>query len=289
MRFSRQEKIGHLWNYALLGAFSLLALAPFVHILAQSFSSYRAVMSGEVSFLPVEFTWEAYGKVFDDNAFRQAFLISTWRTVLGTCLNVLLTVLLAYPLSKSYIKGRHFILFLIVFTMMFNGGMIPTYLIVKELGLYNSFWAFLLPGAISAFNVIIMKNFFQSVPPELEESARIDGCSNQGILYRIVVPLSMPAIATIALFHAVAHWNSFFDAVLYVADSKLNPLQVYLRNLIQANVTTINVTDNLERQLLAVESLKAAALIASTVPILIVYPFLQKYFVKGILIGSVKG
>jgi putative aldouronate transport system permease protein len=123
----------------------------------------------------------------------------------------------------------------------------------------------------------------------LEESARIDGCSNQGILYRIVVPLSLPAIATIALFHAVAHWNSFFDAVLYVADSKLNPLQVYLRNLIQANVTTINVTDNLEKQLLAVESLKAAALIASTVPILIVYPFLQKYFVKGILIGSVKG
>lgn len=180
-------------------------------------------------------------------------------------------------------------MFLIVFTMLFSGGMIPTYLVIKELHLMNTFWAYVIPGAVNAFHVVIMKNFFQSIPNELEESARIDGSSNLGILFRIVVPLSMPVIATIALFNAVGQWNSFFDAVMYVTDSSLKPLQIYLRELVMSGQSNINTTDSLERQLLAVESLKAAALIASTLPILLVYPFLQKYFVKGIMIGSVKG
>jgi putative aldouronate transport system permease protein len=289
MKLTRGEQLFSAANYTFLGLFALLALAPFVHILAQSFSSYRAIMSGEVAFWPVDFTLEPYSKVLGDQSFRGAFLVSVLRTGAGTFLNLLLTCLLAYPLSKVYIKGRRIISFLIVFTMLFSGGMIPTYLVVKETGLLNTFWAFLLPGAISAFNVIIMKNFFLSVPGELEESARIDGCSNIGILLRIFIPLSMPAIATIGLFHAVAHWNAFFDAVLYITDSKLNPLQVYLRNLIQSNSSTINTTDQMERQMLAMESLKAAALITATVPILIIYPFMQKHFVKGIYIGSVKG
>ncbi len=273
----------------LLSVFALLALAPFIHVLAQSFSSYRALMSGEVVFWPVEFTMHAYGEVLRDQAFTRSFLISVERTIAGTVLNVFLTCLLAYPLTKAYIKGRSTIMFMIVFTMIFSGGMIPTYLIVKSVGLLNSFWAYLIPGAISAFNVIIMKNFFQSVPAELEESARIDGCGNLRILFIIIIPLSMPVIATIALFHAVGHWNSFFDAVLYINKSELYPLQVYLRNLFQFNQTDIHLNDALEQQLLALESLKGAALITSTLPILIVYPFLQKYFVKGVMLGSIKG
>ncbi|MET3544905.1 putative aldouronate transport system permease protein [Paenibacillus favisporus] len=289
MKMSKGEKWFSNINHFALACFGLLALAPFIHILAQSFSSYRAIVSGEVSFLPVEWTTEAYVKVFNDPGFVQSFLVSVQRTVVGTLISVVMTMLLAYPLSRYYIKGRGPIMFLIVFTMMFSGGMIPTYLVIKELHLMNTFWAYVIPGAVNAFHVVIMKNFFQSIPNELEESARIDGSSNLGILFRIVVPLSMPVIATIALFNAVGQWNSFFDAVMYVTDSSLKPLQIYLRELVMSGQSNINTTDSLERQLLAVESLKAAALIASTLPILLVYPFLQKYFVKGIMIGSVKG
>lgn len=289
MKLSKGEKVFSYTNYFILGLFGLLALAPFIYVFAQSFSSQRAIVSGEVIFWPVEFNVNAYSEVLNDDAFIKAFVVSVGRTIIGTFVNVFLTCLLAYPLSKYYIKGRGIILFLIVFTMLFNGGMIPTYLTVKSLHLLNTFWAYIVPSAISAFNVIIMKNFFQSVPYELEESARIDGCSNLGILFRIAVPLSMPALATIALFHAVFHWNSFFDAMLYVNDRGLFPLQIYLRELIQFNQTDINLMDNMEKQLIATESLKAAALIVSTLPILMVYPFLQRHFVKGIMLGSVKG
>lgn len=293
MRLTRGERIASALNYVFLGLFALLALAPFVHVLAQSLSSHDAITSGKVGLLPVEFTLEAYGRVLSEQAFLNAFQVSVLRTVVGTAVNVVLTCLMAYPISKTYIKGRSVIMFMIVFTMMFGGGMIPTFLVVKETGLLNTFWAFIIPGAISAFNVIIMKNFFQSVPAEMEESAKIDGASNLGILFRIVMPLSMPAVATITLFHAVGHWNSFFDTVLYVTDRSLFPLQVYLRELVMFNQSNIDnnsgYSANMDSTLLALESLKAAALIASTVPILIVYPFLQKYFVKGIMLGSVKG
>ncbi|MGO4548195.1 carbohydrate ABC transporter permease [Paenibacillus sp. 2TAB23] len=293
MRLSRGERLGSAINYILLGAFALLALAPFVHVLAQSLSSHQAITTGRVSLWPVDFSLEAYSRVLSENAFLNAFKVSVLRTVAGTIVNVVLTCLLAYPISKTYIKGRSAIMFLIVFSMMFGGGMIPTFLVVKETGLLNTFWAFIIPGAISAFNVIIIKNFFQSVPAELEESAKIDGGSNLGILFRIVIPLSMPAIATITLFHAVGHWNSFFDTVLYVTNRELFPLQVYLRELVMFNQSNIDnnsgYSANLDSTLLALESLKAAALVASTIPILIVYPFLQKYFVKGIMLGSVKG
>ncbi|TBL71463.1 carbohydrate ABC transporter permease [Paenibacillus thalictri] len=289
MKLSQGERLFTWINYTLLSVFGLLALAPFIHILAQSFSSYRAIMSGEVGLWPVDFTNYAYKEVFGDSSFIRSFVVSVERTALGTAVNVVLTCLLAYPLSRAYIRGRNAIIFMMVFTMIFSGGMIPTYLLVKAAGLLNSFWAYIIPGALSAFNVIIMKNFFQSVPLELEESAKMDGCSNLGIMFRIFVPLSMPAIATIALFHGVSHWNSFFDAVLYVNDKSLMPLQVYLRNLIQFNTTDIHLNDSLEQQLLALESIKGATIIVSTVPMLIVYPWLQKYFVKGIMMGSVKG
>jgi putative aldouronate transport system permease protein len=293
MKLSRGEHIASTINYVFLGLFALLALAPFLHVLAQSFSSHQAITSGKVSLWPVDFSIEAYSRVLREQEFINSFQISVLRTIVGTIINVVLTCLLAYPLSKAYIKGRSTIMFLVVFSMMFGGGMIPTFLVVKATGLLNTFWAFVIPGAISAFNVIIIKNFFQSVPAELEESAKMDGGSNLGILFRIVIPLSMPAIATITLFHAVGHWNAFFDTVLYVTNRKLFPLQVYLRELIMFNQSGIDnnsgYSANLDSTLLALESLKAAALIASTIPILIVYPFLQRYFVKGIMLGSVKG
>jgi putative aldouronate transport system permease protein len=289
MKLSYGERLFTVTNYLLLTIFGLLALTPFIHILAQSFSSYRAIMSGEVALWPVNFTGSAYQEVFQDAAFLQSFLVSVVRTVIGTVVNVSLSCLLAYPLSRNYIRGRNPIIFMMVFTMIFSGGMIPTYLLVKELGLLNSFWAYILPGALSAFNVIILKNFFQSVSHELEESARMDGCGNLGILFRIFIPLSMPAIATIALFHGVQHWNSFFDAILYMNNKSLLPLQVYLRNLIQFSTTDIHLNDALEQQMLALESIKGAAIIVSIIPMLLVYPWLQKYFVKGIMLGSVKG
>lgn len=286
---TKGEKAFSIINYILLGILALLCLLPFIHVIAQSLSSQRAIVSGEVVFLPVETTFLAYKEVFSDQHFIRAFVISVLRTVIGTFVSVFFTCLMAYPLSKPYIKGRGVILFLVVFTMLFSGGMIPTYLVVRETYLLNTFWAYIIPSMISAFNLIIVKNFFQQVPHELEESATIDGCSNVGVLFRIVIPLSMPVIATIGLFHAVAHWNAFFDAVLYISDRSLYPLQVYLRELIQFDASDINLKDNMEQQLLANESLKAAALISSTLPILFVYPFLQKYFVKGVMLGSVKG
>lgn len=293
MKLSRGERIASKLNYAALGLIALLALLPFLHVVAQSFSSHQAITSGKVHLWPVDFSWEAYGKVLSEHAFLSAFKVSLLRTVVGTCINIVITCMLAYPLSKKYIKGRSAIMFMIVFTMLFNGGMIPTFLVVKAVGLLDSFWVYIIPGAVSAFNVIIMKNFFQSVPVELEESAKIDGSTNVGTLVRIVVPLSMPVIATITLFHAVGHWNAFFDTVLYVTERNLFPLQVYLRELIMFNQSNISNNNgysaNLDSTLLALESLKAAALIASTVPILLIYPFLQKHFVKGIMLGSVKG
>ena len=293
MKLTRGETLASGINHVLLGLMALLALAPFVHVLAQSFSSHRAITSGLVGLWPVDFSIEAYTRVLSQADFINAFQVSVLRTVVGTLFNVVITSLLAYPLSKRHLKGRSLIMFLIVCSMMFGGGMIPTFLVVKATGLLDTFWAYIIPGAVSAFNVIIIKNFFQSVPAELEESAKIDGGTNLGILFRIVIPLSMPAIATITLFHAVGHWNAFFDTVLYVTNRDLFPLQVYLRELIMFNQSGIDnnsgYSANIDSTLLAMESLKAAALIASTVPILVVYPFLQKYFVKGLMLGSVKG
>jgi putative aldouronate transport system permease protein len=289
MPLSAGEKWFAVFNYTLLSLFGFVTFAPFLNVVAQSFSDNLAIVAGEVGLWPSGFHWDAYIKILNQAEFIQAFNVTVGRTVVGSLFSVLLTALLAYPLSKAYIRGRSGVLFYVFFTMLFSGGMIPNFLVVKSLGLFNSFWVYILPGAISAFHVIILKNFFQSVPVEVEESAVMDGCSNLGILFRIVVPLSMPAIATIALFNAVHHWNSFFDAVLYVNNDRLYPLQIFLRNLIAANQTQ---TDGLQGtnvdEIINPESLKAAALITSMLPIIIAYPLLQKYFVKGITLGSIK-
>jgi putative aldouronate transport system permease protein len=288
MPMSKGETIFTIVNYAVLILLGFAAFAPFLNVIAQSFSSNLAIVAGDVTFWPMGFQLDSYQAILKDPSFLQSFYITVLRTVIGTLISVLLTSFLAYPLSKAVIKGRSGILFFIFFTMLFSGGMIPHFLIVKSLGLFNTLWAFIIPGAISAFHVIILKNFFQGIPVEIEESAVMDGCTNLGILFRMVIPLSMPAIATIALFNAVHQWNSFFDAVLFVNDSKLYPLQIFLRNLIAANQMQNSIEASDLNPIINPESLIAAALMASTIPIVVTYPFLQKFFVKGMVLGSVK-
>jgi putative aldouronate transport system permease protein len=211
---------------------------------------------------------------------------------MGTLINIVMTCLMAYPLARKDLDYRMPIQLMVIFTMLFSGGMIPTFLVVKQLGLIDSYWSLLLPGAISAFNLIIMRNFFQQLPDGLEESAKIDGCSDPGILFRIVIPLSLPAIATFSLFYAVGHWNTFFNAVLYINDSTKWPIQVLLRQIvIMSEGGGLGDSTALDASFVKPpeQSVKMAVIVISTLPILMVYPFLQKHFAKGVLLGSVKG
>jgi len=277
-------------NIVFLILCSLITLFPFVYILATSLAPLSQVLRGGLILWPERLTWDAYHTILTNRHFVGSLWITVVITLVGTFTNLLFTVFMAYPLAKKRLKGRRVILFLVLFTMLFSGGMIPSYMVVKSLGLLNTIWSLILPGAISAFNLIILKNFFQAIPEELEESARIDGCKNMGVLFRIVLPLSMPALATFTLFYAVGHWNSFFSAVMYVTKSELWPIQVVLRQMIIEGSTQEyqEALSSAEIQVLPA-TIKMAAIVVATVPILCVYPFLQKHFAKGVLLGSVKG
>lgn len=265
-------------------------LFPFLYVLAVSLSPMEQVMRGGLILWPEKFTWDSYSMIFSNSHFMQALWMTISITVVGTITNLALTVLMAYPLSKTRLKGRRTILFLVLFTMLFSGGMIPGYLVMKWLGLLNSFWSVIMPGAISAFNLIILKNFFQGIPEALEESARIDGCSHFGVLLKIVLPLSMPALATFTLFYAVGHWNQFFQSIMYVTNSSLWPIQVILRQMIIEGSTEEYQAAIANESIQVIPmTIKMAAIVVATVPILLVYPFLQKHFAKGVLLGSVKG
>lgn len=275
-------------NYLLLAGFGSITLFPFLHVLAQSLSSHNAVVSNQVGIIPVGFQLDAYKLLLKDNAFYQAFGVSLLRMFAGVAINMTLTCLMAYPLSRYNLKGRSLVMNMVIFTLLFQGGMIPSFLLLRELHLLDSIWALLLPSAISPFNLILLKNFFQSVPYSLEESAKIDGAGHGTILFRIMIPLSMPAIATLSLFYAVMHWNTYFDAVMYISNPDWNPLQVYLRNMIVLSDSNIELTNNTGLFLVAPETLKAATIIASVLPMIIVYPFVQKYFAKGVMLGALK-
>lgn len=284
------SKIFDIANVLILTLCSLITLLPFAYILATSLAPLSQVLRGGVILWPEQLTWDAYHAILTNRHFVGSLWVTTVITVIGTFVNLLVTSFMAYPLAKKRLKGRGIILFLVLFTMLFSGGIIPSYMIVKSLGLLNTAWSLILPGAISAFNLIIMKNFFQSIPEELEESARIDGCKNLGVLFRIVLPLSMPALATFTLFYAVGHWNSFFGAVMYITKSSLWPIQVVLRQMIIEGSTQEfqEALSDTDKQVLP-STIKMSAIIVATVPILLIYPFLQKHFAKGVLLGSVKG
>lgn len=293
MTDTRGEKIFYVVNYVFLTLITITTVFPFINTVAVSFSSERAVVSGEVSVWPVEATLDTYEAVMERSPILQALLNTIIVTVVGVAVNMVMTTLAAYSLSKRRLRGRQAILVAITFTMLFRAGLIPDYLVVRSLGLMNTYWALWLPTAIITFNMIVLKTFFQSLPESLEESAMIDGATDPVILTRIVIPLSLPAIATISLFYAVHHWNSYMNVLIYITSSAKYTLQMRLRQLLLdssmlTSITTM-IEDSMDTQQVAQESIKAASIVVATVPILLVYPFLQRYFVKGVMIGSIKG
>ncbi|GAB6927764.1 carbohydrate ABC transporter permease [Paenibacillus sp. JCM 10914] len=278
--------------YTLLTLFGLLTMFPLYYVFIVSITPYSEVLAnGGFVLLPSKFTFDAFSAIFSSETVPRALQISIFVTVVGTFLNLLVTTLLAYSLSKKHIPGRNQVLMAIVFTMLFSGGMIPLYLIVKETGLMNTVWALIIPGLVSSFNLLIMKTYFENLPAEIEEAAKVDGCGDIMTIWRIVLPLSAPIMATIGLFYGVNHWNSYFPGVMYLRDSSLYPLQVVLRNMIQTpNVSQeLSITNPALLATLPPETVKMATVVVATLPMLIIYPFLQRYFVKGMLLGAVKG
>jgi ABC-type glycerol-3-phosphate transport system permease component len=275
-------------NATLLVLIAAICVVPVVHVFAQSFSSEGAILSGRVQLWPVEFQLRAYERVFTNTAMIRALLFTVYLTVMGTVINVIITALGAYPLSKRDLVGRRLIWLLILFTMFFSGGLIPLYMVVRSLRLLDTVWALILPGAIATFNLILMKTYFSGLPDSLAESARLDGCSEIRILFQIIMPVSMPIIATLTLFYGVGHWGEYFQALIYIQNPDKYTLQLRLQQFLEEGpeVASSVVAGDLSDT--PVEAMKAAAIVFVTAPVLIVFPFLQKYFVKGALVGSLK-
>ena len=278
------------FNYVFLTVFALLCLAPMVHIFAVSLSGRAPATGGFVAFWPIDFTLENYQEVMGSRTFLRSFIISVVRVLTGTTLNMVLIILTAYPLSKTprVFKGRTIFIWFFVFAMLFDGGLIPSFLVVRSLGLLNTLGSLILPNAVPIFSVILMMNFFRDVPKELEESALIDGASHWKVLWYIYIPLSLPAIATLTLFAAVNHWNAWFDGLIYMTDNANYPMQTFLRTVVvELDLTNVGI-DPRDLQRLSDRAIRGAQIIVATVPILVVYPFLQRYFISGIKLGAVK-
>lgn len=292
LRETKADRLFTILNYVFLSIVALLVLYPLLFVVSASFSNPQYIISGEMWLWPKEFTVDAYEKVFKNKEIINGFINTVKYTVVGTALNVVMTILAAYPLSRKDFKGRGFLMAFIVFTMFFSGGLIPTYLLIRDLGMLNTFWVMIIPNAVAVWNIIIMRTFFQGIPTELEESAKIDGSGNFRILWDIVLPLSFPVIAVMVLFYSVGHWNSYFQALIYLQDEKRFPLQLILRQILiqgQTDDMVKGTSESFLQQQLSVEGLKYAVLIVANLPMLMLYPFLQKYFVKGVMIGSLKG
>lgn len=290
MRLSRPERIFNVLNYTFFTLLGVTTLLPFVNLLAKSLSSESAVVSGNVNLLPVGLQLGTYRFVLQDAAFLNAFRVSVTLTLVGTALSLFLTTITAYPLSKTRLRGRKWLLLMFIFTMLFSGGLIPTYLLMHDLHLVNTLPVLFLPAMVNVYNMLIIKNYFEGLPDSLEESAKIDGAGHFRILFFIYVPLSLPVLATIALFFAVYFWNDYFNAMIYITNPSLKPMQLFLKELLAASSDFIrNAALNADEAMnTSPQSIQAASIIIATVPILLVYPFLQKYFVKGVLVGSVK-
>ena len=284
--------IGQIVLVAIIFVFVLTCILPFLNVIAVSLSSKSAILRGDVSFWPVELETKAYEILFADKTMIDCLFYTVKLTVVYTALAMVLTILMAYPLTKTRLRGRKFFNLLALFTMYFSGGTIPIYLNVKEFGMLDSMWSLVIPGLLSTYNMIIMKSFFTSLPNELEEAATIDGANDFQILLRVYLPLSLASIATLTLFYAVGKWNSFADAKYYIQTKALQPLQLRLYNIIKGStavdVTAIEGNANSNAQNVS-ESIEAATIIFATLPILVVYPFVQRYFVTGVTIGAVKG
>jgi putative aldouronate transport system permease protein len=286
-----QEKSSIWSKTALYGTLFLIAFSmifPFIYVLAISFSSYEDIVGKNLVLIPANPTLNAYEYVLSSGTVTRALGVSLYITLLGTAINLFMTVTMAYGLSRRGVPGRSWILGMVLFTILFAPGIIPKYLVVKQFGLIDTLWALILPGAISAFNLIVIRNFFMSIPDELIESARLDGANDLRVLWTIVLPLSKAVVAAIGLFYGVAHWNSFFDATLYLNDTSKWPVQLVLRQFVLQGSALAGVSDLTEAPPPPI-TLQMATVVIATIPILLVYPFLQKYFTKGVLTGSIKG
>ena len=269
-----------------------VVLIPLIFVVAASFSDPDMVLKGKVLLWPKGFTTKAYTMVFENEDIWLGYRNTIFYTLAGTAINILMTVMAAYPLSRKEMKGRRSFTLLLIFTMYFNGGLIPTYLLVRDLGMYNSVWAILIPTAISTYNLIVAKSFFeQSIPAELYEAARLDGCGSIRTLFSIVLPLSKAILAVLVLYYGVERWNAYFDALVYLRNEQLHPLQIVLRNILllsqteQMGSNSVGMGDKIK----TVEAIKYAVIVVSSVPILMLYPLAQRYFVNGVMIGAVKG
>ncbi len=284
---TRGDRIFQALDALILGLIGVICLFPFVNVLAKSLSGEQFVVAGRIWLWPMGFTTGAYRYLLGSQRLWSAMRNTIYITVVGTLLNTAMTVCVSYAVSRKFLVGRSFIQFLYVFTMLFGGGLIPTYLIVKAAGLIDRLEALYIPGLVSAFNMILLRNYFNTIPDSLEESAKLDGAGNVTIMLRILAPLAMPSIATVALFGAVGLWNTYFAGIIYITKRSMQPLQVFLRDAITAT-NDINMSDWESLIGINTESIRGATVIVATVPILLVYPFLQRYFVTGMTVGAVK-
>jgi putative aldouronate transport system permease protein len=270
----------------------IVIVIPLIHIISSSLSNPSAVANGKVFLWPVNFYLEGYAVIFKTERVVRGFTNTIFYTVVGTCINLLFTILAAYPLSRRDIKGRNFIMFLLTFTMIFHGGLIPTYMVVKSVGILNTRWALLLPNALAVWNVIITRTYFQtSIPESLYESASLEGCRDSRYVISIVLPLSKPIIAVMILLYSVYHWNSYFDAFLYLRNLELFPLQLVLRDILISGGSVADPSDvmaQMDREYMQ-NLLKYSLIVVSSLPVMMLYPFIQKYFIKGIMVGAIKG
>ncbi|GLI08418.1 MULTISPECIES: carbohydrate ABC transporter permease [Paenibacillus] len=277
-------------NMLLLLVLCLAVVIPFWYMLTVSLSPVSESLGGRFYLIPEQLNFEAYRYLFSTDRFVRSIGNTVYITVVGTAVNLLVSITLAYALSKKTLPGRKLMLLMMLFTMVFSGGLIPKYLLIKSIGLLDSYWALILPGATNAFTVLVMKTFFQSLPESLDEAARIDGAGEPRILLSVVIPLSMPIIATFSLFFMVGHWNEFFGAIIYLSDNAKWPIQVLLRLMVIAGEANIASENNLDFELASKvgDNVKMAAIIVAMIPIVVVYPFLQKHFAKGAMLGSIK-
>ncbi|SHE11532.1 Inner membrane ABC transporter permease protein ycjP [Chlamydia abortus] len=277
-------------NVLFLLGLCLLVIIPFWYMLAVSLSPVSESVGGRFYLFPKEFTLEAYRYLFSTNQFVNSLGNSIYLTALGTVVNLIVSITLAYAISRKTLPGRKIMLLLMLFTMVFSGGMIPKYLLVKSLGLLDSYWALILPAATNAFTILVMKTFFQNLPESLDEAARIDGAGEMRILWSVVIPLSMPIIATFSLFFMVSYWNDFFSAIIYLSNPEKWPIQVLLRQMVVVGNSNFANEANLDFELASQvgDNVKMAAIIVAMIPIVLVYPFLQKHFAKGAMLGSIK-
>lgn len=291
IKTSSSRKAFVICNTVFLVLITLISLFPLIHILALSFSSSSAAAAGRVSILPVEFTMDSYTYILENPAFFRAFGVSVLRVIVGTAVGMIITVLAAYAMSQSdiHFHARKVYRWVFLITMVFSGGLVPTFMVIRMVGVYNTFWALILPGAVQTFNIILMQNFFKGLPYALTESAQLDGAGHFKILFRIFLPVSLPSLATVGLFTMVGHWNNWFDGMIYLSDAAKYPLQTYLRNVIQSvdssklDLSTVDAMNKVSQR-----TVTAAQIFIAIVPIMVVYPFLQRYFITGMTLGSVK-